>query len=719
LLLSGCISNAAPDQAAVSPTTGDIYTNTPLPFPTATATPTATLTLAITSTPIQTPTATITSTPTLVLPIHLTDGFLKPSKPITVENIADIRELAYFGTPIVYEVRISQDGKMGYAITSTGIGVYDTASQKLERFFPVASCSQRYASCSSKNAISISNDGSRFAILANESIQVWDIDGYLRLEVPVRNPIYVDISLSPNGKLLAETNVEGSEIVNVYDINRNEKLNLPSEMRGSYCSFSPGGTWLTIWNYFQRGVIWRTADWSKEQNLFFTSNQVEVGFSGDDRLIVMQGSELTSIYQIEDWKLIREIPIKNDQWQRTQHRYFSPSSKIFAVVYHGYNRSKQQSETFLRIWNINSGEFLQEVKLEPGQPRDYIIHDDGTYSTNEAVGEILDIIQVTRSDYYEGKQWRSFRPKVYFYPQGDRFWIWKYRHDMGMLSKINEFCTIQSAVSMDCMTSSDSISITENRQILTLLPTETEGIYTIDLESDGRSDLIGKFNHSRPLALITPLWLSPDNQFLLLEILSTDYTQDLELWNIQSETRIGKWKQTKIPFFEYDINTKAGLLAFSTVNRRVIYNYLENRTILEESFDNWSWGGITIADDGNVIYASEINDPFFLPPDQRFQIYLLDVNTLKKIPLTDVLVSDLSIHAIAQSPDGRFLIIGTPEGYIRVYEMSTGEQIYMWQAHTRCIKQLEFSPDGTFLVSHSEGCQNGGDGLLKVWGVWP
>jgi hypothetical protein len=58
LLLSGCISNASPDQVVASPTTEAIATRTPSLMPTATPTPTITLT------PTPTATSTITLTPT-------------------------------------------------------------------------------------------------------------------------------------------------------------------------------------------------------------------------------------------------------------------------------------------------------------------------------------------------------------------------------------------------------------------------------------------------------------------------------------------------------------------------------------------------------------------------------------------------------------------------------------------------------------------------------
>lgn len=76
-------------------------------------------------------------------------------------------------------------------------------------------------------------------------------------------------------------------------------------------------------------------------------------------------------------------------------------------------------------------------------------------------------------------------------------------------------------------------------------------------------------------------------------------------------------------------------------------------------------------------------------------------------------------YALAFSPCSRYLVSGTwwqkgmEKMAIRVWDVATGENIYVFWGHTTDVQSLAFSPDGTMLAS------GGFDGTILLWGVKP
>jgi eukaryotic-like serine/threonine-protein kinase len=67
------------------------------------------------------------------------------------------------------------------------------------------------------------------------------------------------------------------------------------------------------------------------------------------------------------------------------------------------------------------------------------------------------------------------------------------------------------------------------------------------------------------------------------------------------------------------------------------------------------------------------------------------------------------IQTIAYSPDGQRIATGSVDGAVGVWEVASGRQLFVLQAHHKMVNSVAYSPDGQRLVSGSE------DGQAIVW----
>src|SRR5271166_4091467 len=68
-----------------------------------------------------------------------------------------------------------------------------------------------------------------------------------------------------------------------------------------------------------------------------------------------------------------------------------------------------------------------------------------------------------------------------------------------------------------------------------------------------------------------------------------------------------------------------------------------------------------------------------------------------------------SVNAVAVTPDGRYVVSGSDDGKLRVWDLATGETKTTLQGHTSWVTAMAVTPDGRQVVSGSE------DKTLRVW----
>ena len=102
-------------------------------------------------------------------------------------------------------------------------------------------------------------------------------------------------------------------------------------------------------------------------------------------------------------------------------------------------------------------------------------------------------------------------------------------------------------------------------------------------------------------------------------------------------------------------------------------------------------------------------------PDGRFIVSGSDDRTVKVWELeSGRLLRSLEGHtgrvrAVAVSPDGRFIVSGSDDRTVKVWELESGRLLRSLEGHTDWVRAVAVSPDGRFIVSGSD------DHTVKVW----
>ncbi len=67
------------------------------------------------------------------------------------------------------------------------------------------------------------------------------------------------------------------------------------------------------------------------------------------------------------------------------------------------------------------------------------------------------------------------------------------------------------------------------------------------------------------------------------------------------------------------------------------------------------------------------------------------------------------VRAVAFSPDGAWLVSGSNDGVVRVWDAATGELLAELTGHEDYVNSVAFSPDGNYIVSGSD------DSTVIIW----
>ncbi len=668
-------------------------------------------TTVITASPSMTQTPTLTLTPAaitnLTFPVLISTLFSNENlPPITTDNAANLNLIAYRESTQVYNFVLSPDGKRGFISTDSGLIVYDLASsQVIAQFDKVI---LRY-----RPHYSLSYDGSRFAVIKDSQVEVWDLFQGKIFELTLfaigDSRVFSCIAISPDGKTLAVRDFPDMNnwlpIFTLYDIESKAKIDSqPDASRSWYIEFSPAGNWmigLSSSSDTSTATLWRTSDWSKAQDIPLQFDQKVAGFSPDDQLIAFQTEKQIAIYRIEDKNFIRLIPVLSEEVSEPRYITFSPDSNLIGI---GENDG-------IYIWNIVTGEPLGKY---PKYDIPWILSDDGIPTMIQIPEEISsDHGLIMTQDYYNQMDAKFLESGQNFIFTKDNFY-----YDTGKREDYYIACTVPLGNNSSCQGSTTELYIHTDGIIYTTREISEPGVFEIIPAFSKNPTSIGTIHSPGSLK-----WISSNEHFALVTINKkvnhTVNIQVTEIWDIAKGKLVKCWDGY---ISKFAVSADENILAFPIIkncgmqecgNSLIVYVLDTDQILLNRNAIRYTEYSALIFTPGRKLIFS-ISDSitvsfYFFDPKTK---EVTDPNFWLRITGFDY---DDNFDFLCISPDGSLLAMGFPDGTIRIYDAKTYEKIYSWQAHTGHITYLGFTPDSTLLISasiHSEG-----DGYVKAWGI--
>jgi hypothetical protein len=115
-----------------------------------------------------------------------------------------------------------------------------------------------------------------------------------------------------------------------------------------------------------------------------------------------------------------------------------------------------------------------------------------------------------------------------------------------------------------------------------------------------------------------------------------------------------------------------------------------------EGHTDWVWA-VAVSPDGRFIVSGS--------SDRTVKVWELESGRL----LRSLEGHTDGVWAVAVSPDGRFIVSGSEDRTVKVWELESGRLLRSLEGHTDWVRAVAVSPDGRFIVSGSS------DHTVKVW----
>lgn len=551
--------------------------------------------------------------------------------------------------------------------------------------------------------------------------------------------------ISPNGQMIAvdEDNVRYA----IWDIHRKEVLirldgNHPDGISGA--AFTPDsqhllvGAWddsLELWDINTGEIIWSATNPAGDPN--------SVVISPDGTLAIV-GSELgvATLWDVQTGEFIDELVGHNPTLQ-VQGTAFSPDGRLAATA--------SEDDTAI-IWNVENREVLHRLEGHRGIVFSVSFSPDGrtlasTSFDNTIILWDVETGQMLRqlighSDYVFDVDWSFDGSSLLSASRDSTLILWdaadgtrlhSYRDEAGRSLTVS-FIDDRHALSAGSSGNVRFWSLYDERE-QQRFDLSGEPIYSMSITHDERMAAIGTQNAAVLISLstgddvrrfrydggaVTSVVFSPDENTLI----SGFEDNTTIMWDIQTGEEIrrleGHSSLTTSAANEEIVFGRILDLAVSPDGQRVL-SAAEDRTMIVwdantgeivHQFESCSDTINTVAfsPDGRFFVGGfgTISDPTRGScPETDFTIHLWDTDTGELV--RQFVGHEGAVVQVQFSPNGRWLVSGSLDETVRLWDVQTGAEIRRFDGHTGGVLSVDFSGDGRYIVSGAS------DGTVKVW----
>ena len=138
------------------------------------------------------------------------------------------------------------------------------------------------------------------------------------------------------------------------------------------------------------------------------------------------------------------------------------------------------------------------------------------------------------------------------------------------------------------------------------------------------------------------------------------------------------------------------------------------KSIFQNKFDIDNINLTAISNDGTICAVNSYRYDYRNPEDFKLTNRKISFLQLRRINTNEILLNiddENQINAIAISPDNKIVVAGDVNNTITLWDINSGEIIYLLKSWYGAINCVTFSPDGQFLAS------GGDDTTVKLWDI--
>ncbi len=526
--------------------------------------------------------------------------------------------------------------------------------------------------------VAISPTGRLLATAASDDrVTVWDIArGESLLELPAAYSGY-SIAFGPDGRLLASGGRDSR--IQIWDMLNGQRAQTFAEGYGVglVVAFSPDGDLLAAGNAVGTVSLIDSSSGRRLQSFEVPSTVYSIAFSPDGRRLAVgagnrkQGAPGTiTLWNRVDGKQRQQ---RNAHAQRVESVAFSPDGRRLA--------SGSRDGT-IKLWDAVHGRLIWEKTSHPGGVSSVVFDPTGLRLVSGGAGGTLSFWDPANGQLLETLKGHIGFVHGLAFSRGGRL----------LVSNGDESVKLWDAAS---------------RQLPRDLRSRHEAVLRVAFGPHGRQFASGggqgevvvwDINDGRPrrtldghVDRIVSIAFCPDG-----DMLATADRTAVKLWNCRTGRELRM----------FSARGDIGCMALSPIGRILAVGDSEGTLTLRD----WESGLVTHSFDGHA--ASVVSVAFH--PDGR-RLATCDANHQIKIWATDNPKSEefhidagAPVRELAFSPDGRRLASGGDDG-LRIWNAETGRLLQ--QPQTGKVHSVQFSPDSKRLVS------SGADGAVKLWDV--